>query len=49
MEVFKTHGKIYEASGAQMFKVPIEQVKKGTILRDKAKIAELASRLSRRS
>lgn len=42
MEVFRTHGKIYEASGAQMFKVPIEQVKKGTVLRDKAKIAELA-------
>lgn len=42
MEVFKTHGKIYEASGSQMFKVPIEQVKKGTVLRDKAKIAELA-------
>lgn len=42
LDVFNTHGKIYEASGANMFKVPIEQVKKGSLLRDKAKIAELA-------
>ena len=42
MDVFNTHGKIYEASGAQMFKVPIEKVTKGSVLRDKAKIAELA-------
>ena len=28
--VFKTHGKIYEASAAQMFKVPIESVEKGS-------------------
>lgn len=41
-EVFKTHGKIYEASGAHMFKVPIEDVIKGSALRQKAKIAELA-------
>lgn len=42
LEVFRTHGKIYEASGANMFKVPIEAVTKGSILRDKAKISELA-------
>jgi len=42
LDVFATHGKIYEASGAQMFKVPIESVTKGSPLRDKAKIAELA-------
>lgn len=42
MGVFATHGKIYEASGAHMFKVPIETVTKGSPLRDKAKIAELA-------
>lgn len=42
LDVFKTHGKIYEASGAHMFKVPIEQVTRGSVLRDKAKIAELA-------
>jgi len=41
-EVFATHGKIYEASAAQMFKVPFEQVTKGSDLRAKAKIAELA-------
>lgn len=42
LDVFNTHGKIYEASGAAMFKVPIESVTKGSALRDKAKIAELA-------
>lgn len=42
IEVFKTHGKVYEASGAHMFKVPIESITKGSILRDKAKISELA-------
>ena len=42
MEVFKGHGKIYEASASQMFKVPIESVIKGSELRQKGKIAELA-------
>src|SRR5690606_26053361 len=28
MEVFQSHGKIYEASAAQMFKVPIETIDK---------------------
>lgn len=42
LEVFKTHGKIYEASAAQMFHVPIESIKKGSDLRQKGKIAELA-------
>lgn len=42
LDVFADHGKIYEASGAHMFKVPIESVTKGSVLRDKAKIAELA-------
>lgn len=41
-EVFATHGKIYEASASQMFKVPIEEVIKGSPLRQKGKIAELA-------
>ena len=41
-EVFATHGKIYEASAAQMFKVPIEEIGKGSPLRQKGKIAELA-------
>ena len=42
LEVFKTHGKIYEASASQMFHVPIESIKKGDPLRQKGKIAELA-------
>ncbi|MFS2315905.1 DNA polymerase [Dehalococcoides mccartyi] len=41
-EVFATHGKIYEASASQMFHVPIEEVTKGSSLRQKGKIAELA-------
>ena len=42
LEVFKTHGKIYEASASQMFKVPIESITKDSPLRQKGKIAELA-------
>lgn len=42
MDVFATHGKIYEASTSQMFKVPIEEITKGSLLRQKGKIAELA-------
>lgn len=42
LKVFNSHGKIYEASAAQMFKVPIETVTKGSPLRQKGKIAELA-------
>lgn len=45
LEVFRTHGKIYEASASQMFGVPIELIKKGNpeyTLRQKGKVAELA-------
>lgn len=42
LNVFNTHGKIYEASASQMFSVPIEDVKKGSTLRQKGKVAELA-------
>lgn len=42
MKVFQSHGKIYEASAAQMFRVPIETIDKGSPLRQKGKIAELA-------
>lgn len=42
MDVFATHGKIYEASASQMFKVPIDEITKGSSLRQKGKIAELA-------
>ncbi|MDT8900247.1 DNA polymerase [Anaeroselena agilis] len=41
-EVFATHGKIYEASASQMFHVPVEEITKGSPLRQKGKIAELA-------
>ena len=44
-EVFRTHGKIYEASASAMFGVPIERIKKGNpeyALRAKGKVAELA-------
>ena len=41
-EVFATHGKIYEASASRMFRVPIEEITKGSPLRQKGKIAELA-------
>lgn len=42
LDVFDTHGKIYEASAAQMFDVPIESIGKGDPLRQKGKVAELA-------
>ena len=42
MEVFRTHGKIYEAAASQMFHVPIESIKKGSKLRQQGKVAELA-------
>ncbi len=42
LDVFNSHGKIYEASASQMFGVPIEQITKGSELRQKGKAAELA-------
>lgn len=45
LEVFRTHGKIYEASASTMFGVPIEKISKGNpeyALRAKGKVAELA-------
>jgi len=42
LEVFRTHGKIYEASAAQMFKVPIESITKTSPMRQRGKVAELA-------
>lgn len=45
LDVFKTHGKIYEASASAMFGVDIDLIKKGNPeyeLRGKGKIAELA-------
>lgn len=45
LEVFRTHGKIYEATASQMFGVPIERIAKGNPeyeLRQKGKVATLA-------
>ena len=45
LDVFKTHGKIYEATASQMFDVPIEKIKKGNpeyALRQRGKVATLA-------
>lgn len=45
LDVFNTHGKIYEASASQMFGVPLELIKRGNPeyeLRQKGKVAELA-------
>lgn len=45
LDVFRTHGKIYEASASQMFNVPLEKIKKGNPeyeLRAKGKVAVLA-------
>lgn len=45
LDVFRTHGKIYEASASQMFGVPIDLIKKGNpeySYRQKGKVATLA-------
>jgi DNA polymerase len=45
LDVFASHGKIYEASASQMFGVPIEKIARGNpeyALRQKGKVAELA-------
>lgn len=45
LEVFRTHGKIYEATASQMFNVPMESIKKGNpeySYRQKGKVATLA-------
>ncbi|GIM47008.1 DNA polymerase [Collibacillus ludicampi] len=45
LDVFRSHGKIYEATAAQMFKVPFETIVKGHPnyeLRAKGKVATLA-------
>ena len=45
LNVFRTHGKIYEACASQMFGVPIEKIVKGKpeyALRQKGKVATLA-------
>lgn len=45
LEVFRTHGKIYEACASQMFGVPLDKIRKGNpeyALRQRGKVATLA-------
>ena len=42
LEVFNSHGKIYEATASRMFHVPIEQITKDSPLRQQGKTASLA-------
>lgn len=42
LKVFSTHGKIYEASAEQMFKLPAGSVTKKSPYRQRGKVAELA-------
>lgn len=45
LDVFRSHGKIYEASAAQMFHIPLERIVKGNpeySYRARGKVAELA-------
>ena len=45
LEVFRTHGKIYEATASQMFSIPFDRIKKGNpeySYRAKGKVATLA-------
>lgn len=45
LEVFRTHGRIYEATAAQMFGVPLDRIKKGNpeySYRQRGKVATLA-------
>ena len=41
LDVFSSHGKIYEASASSMFHVPMEEITKTSPLRQKGKLAEL--------
>lgn len=42
LEVFRTHGKIYEATAANMFSAPLESITKESDMRAKGKVATLA-------
>lgn len=42
LDVFRTHGKIYEATAARMFNIDISEVTKDSHWRQKGKVAELA-------
>lgn len=42
LEVFNSHGKLYEATASKMFNIPLESITKGSDLRQKGKVASLA-------
>ena len=42
LEVFRTHGKIYEATASRMFHIPLEQIGKDSEYRQKGKVADLS-------
>lgn len=42
LEVFNSHGKLYEATASKMFGVPLDMISKGSDLRQKGKVASLA-------
>lgn len=42
LEVFRTHGKLYEMSASKMFGVPMEQITKDSPFRQKGKVSELS-------
>lgn len=42
LDVFRTHGKIYEATAAMMFKVPFDSITKGSTMRQRGKVSSLA-------
>lgn len=42
LNVFNTHGKIYEASASAMFRIPLEEITKTSPHRQKGKISELS-------
>lgn len=42
VDVFRTHGKIYEATASRMYHVPVEEITKGDPRRQRGKIATLA-------
>lgn len=42
LDIFRNHGKIYEATASAMFHIPMEEIKKGSMERQKGKVATLA-------
>lgn len=42
LDVFRTHGKVYEMSASMMFNIPLETIKKDSPYRQKGKLTELS-------